>query len=315
MADFNPSTYPEDGLAIANIPIWFRYLQQILEDTFNKEHANIAGNYAVGDDSFTGGEHREGSAKVFCRSAAPAYRPEAGDEDVALTTADAGRLWIDTDDGHLYYWSGAAWVDMMSAFEATEGNLNVIGDLTVNTDKFTVDADNGNTVIDGSLSIASFLASGGFIDDDSFATASATSAASSESIKAYADTKEAAIITQAATNILGSRTDVDSTDTTLAKDTTYRAQSDGFLFIRGQAASTGNGTMGVYAGGVKSNVGGLLEGVLRDTMGVGYCITGAYGALHSIIKKNEYLRIHDTGVLAVDVIRWMPFGTGKLVKQ
>ena len=61
-------------------------------------------------------------------------------------------------------------------------------DITINTDKFTVAGDTGNTVIAGSLNPTSYVTTnGGFLDEDALGSDAADKVASQQSIKAYAD--------------------------------------------------------------------------------------------------------------------------------
>lgn len=64
----------------------------------DKEHIDLAGTSA-------GGQHVAGSAVAYVQSAAPTTQP---DGTSLASTADDGRLWIDTDDDRLYYWTGSA---------------------------------------------------------------------------------------------------------------------------------------------------------------------------------------------------------------
>ena len=65
----------------------------------NKEHIDMA---AVG----VGGEHIAGAAVIYRQAAAPTTKP---DGSTALAAADAGRLWLDTDDNILYVYTGSGW--------------------------------------------------------------------------------------------------------------------------------------------------------------------------------------------------------------
>lgn len=61
-----------------------------------------------------GGEHKPGSAKCYYQSSAPTTRPDG----TALSSADYGRLWIDSDDGSLYRYTATGWVAFDSAVQS-----------------------------------------------------------------------------------------------------------------------------------------------------------------------------------------------------
>ncbi len=72
--------------------------------------------------------------------------------------------------------------------------LSVTGDFAINTDKFTVTATSGNTLIAGTLDITGNIdpttyetTNGGFLDEDSLVSDAADKVASQQSIKAYVD--------------------------------------------------------------------------------------------------------------------------------
>lgn len=76
-----------------------------------------------------GGEHKAGSAKAYRQSSAPTQRPDAS---TSLGSADAGRMWLDSDNNKLYVWSGAAWVEIVPTVDnirhfekITDGGLAV----------------------------------------------------------------------------------------------------------------------------------------------------------------------------------------------
>ena len=65
------------------------------------------------------------------------------------------------------------------------------------------------------------------LDEDAMTSDSATSIASQQSIKAYVDTKEDTLVTQATSSIFGASTLLDTVAGTLAKTNVYLAQCDG----------------------------------------------------------------------------------------
>jgi len=83
-----------------------RDLRKGLEFRLNKEHVLLVSTAAPAE----GGEHLEGSAKAYYEATAPANRP-AGPVTTPLSAPDAGRLWVDSDDGTFHHYSGSAWVE------------------------------------------------------------------------------------------------------------------------------------------------------------------------------------------------------------
>lgn len=99
---------PADGDVISNGAKEIRDLRKGLKYRLDKEHVTLAAGTLDGSDLDTtgGGEHKIGSALAYSASSAPTERP-GGD---TLTSADEGRLWVDTGNDFLYYYDGSAWV-------------------------------------------------------------------------------------------------------------------------------------------------------------------------------------------------------------
>jgi hypothetical protein len=95
---------------VSDTGLELREIKKEVRARLSKEHINPL---ASGADYY-GGEHINGSAVAFYQSTAPTKRPWAAIEVNAtapdLTVADAGRLFIDSDNGSLYFWDGAAWI-------------------------------------------------------------------------------------------------------------------------------------------------------------------------------------------------------------
>ena len=53
------------------------------------------------------GYHRQGSALAYYQSSEPTTLPDGS--ALASNDKSKGRLWVDSDDGRLYYWDGTAW--------------------------------------------------------------------------------------------------------------------------------------------------------------------------------------------------------------
>lgn len=96
---------PANGDDIPDAPREMRDIRIGVATRINKEHVTLA-------TSSAGGEHRQGSAKVYAVATEPGYRPDDNDPDyadTALGASDAGRLWLDTDTDELWYYTGSAW--------------------------------------------------------------------------------------------------------------------------------------------------------------------------------------------------------------
>lgn len=144
------------------------------------------------------GRPKQGSARIYCQTTTPTVRL---DGTHFTTAADAGTLWIHTDDtvGNTVYFLSTAdgnganvWVALSTAIITTLlAAARVFGSTLGVTGDFAALA---NATVAGSLDVASFGTSkGGFIDEDSFATDSATKVPSQQSVKAYVDASAVAI--------------------------------------------------------------------------------------------------------------------------
>jgi hypothetical protein len=190
----------------------------------NKEHETLA-------TSSAGGVHKQGSARAFFQDAAPTTQVN-GD---AFDSGDLGSFWFDTNSTpdnqfNVLTATTPTWTPISTEIIAVllasnrtfAGTLTVTGqstfndhinlgagddligsstsDITINTNKFTVAGDTGNTAIAGTASVGGTLdvtgnfdptafetTNGGFIDEDSMATDSAVKVPSQQSVKAYVD--------------------------------------------------------------------------------------------------------------------------------
>lgn len=102
-----------------------RQLKENLRTRLEYEHA-----WAVGTPGATAqGWHSEGSAKVYVQAAAPTNRP---DGSTALTSADEGRVWIDSDDDTADYYDGSDFVDIkMPEIDLIRGHMDKSADYTI----------------------------------------------------------------------------------------------------------------------------------------------------------------------------------------
>lgn len=107
-----------------------RELKENLRVRLAHEHA-----WAVGAPGYTvQGLHRMGSAIAYYQASAPTTRP---DGTTALTTADAGRLFIDSDTNSIQVWTGSAMVDV----RVGDQDLKTDDDVTFNDITATGDVD------------------------------------------------------------------------------------------------------------------------------------------------------------------------------
>lgn len=168
--------------------------QSAIQAAFNNEH--IFSGTAAGTQT---GDQTQGSARCFSQSSAPATRI---DGDGFLST-DLGSLWVDTDDNAVYVLTVVTptWTPVSTEVIATllasgrifGSTLGVTGNFAVNTNKFTVTAASGNTLVAGTLDVTGNIdptsyenTNGGFLDEDDMASDSATAVASQQSVAAFA---------------------------------------------------------------------------------------------------------------------------------
>jgi hypothetical protein len=339
MTAWNESAYPADSLLISDIPLTFRQIQFALSDLWEDEHTVIAGDYGTGG-TITGAEHREGSAKAFHRATEPAYKPEAS-ESVALAAADAGRLWIDSDDNHVYFYSGSAWVDLETALATFTQAMNIAGTLEID-DTLTIVGNNAAVVFDeadqadpeGQWRI---VAAGGnlVIQDRNDADAawlngivlnregnvqlgSTTAGANTRELGGLADptsAQNAATKAYADANIAGTAVDArvlfgsrDTTDTVsdpLAVNQVYYAECDGFITIQ----TTGQTGVGILF--YLDQVDGTT--LLFTNSGPSSVTDRKFVTLP--IMKGDYFKWTISGGATQEYACWVPFGTGGLVAQ
>lgn len=129
-----------------------------LEDAINREHS-----FSTGGTATAQGEHTQGSAKAFSQATAPTTQVDGG----AFASTDLGSIWVDTDDNAVYFLTATTptWTPVSTEIIATllaanrifGGTLGVTGNFAVNTNKFTVAAATGNTVMAGTASVGGTL--------------------------------------------------------------------------------------------------------------------------------------------------------------
>jgi hypothetical protein len=129
---------------------------------------------------------------------------------------------------------------------------------------------------------------------------SATAVASQQSVKAYADTKEATLVTQATASIFGTRTTTDSLSATLVHDEVYQVACDGFLAVK----VTDEGFY-IYSDGSNPPT-----TIIAQHKGDGNEMSG----IPTPIRKDDYFKVTKNGDNTM-VIYWLPIGTGACVKQ
>lgn len=157
-----------------------------LEDALGNEHEFSTGGANSGD-------HIQGSARCFSQASAPTTRIDGS----GFAATDLGSLWVDTDDNALYILTATVptWTPVSTEVISTLlgsartflDTLGCIGNFDVNTNKFTVNATNGNTAVAGTLDIASTIPITATLDEDDMTSDSATAVSTQQSIKKYVD--------------------------------------------------------------------------------------------------------------------------------
>lgn len=140
------------------------------------------------------------------------------------------------------------------------------------------------------------------LDEDNMASDSNVRIATQQSGKAYADTKETVLVTQATTNIFGAWTTNDTTPATLVSGTIYRAAGDGFLSVLAPDLDNGE-TVQLFTDGNSNPTTLRLSGAQDTNMDVSFTCP---------IRKDDYCKVISAsgGTLTIS---WLPIGTGGLV--
>ena len=200
-------TEPTDDELVPDLPSEHRQRKTNTAAVLQKEHATLG-------DGNSGGEHKPGSAVAWYL--ATGSIPALDVEGNALASTDNGRLWLDSTTKIFYALDdyndptvGNGWVAM--------GHL--LGDIAINTDKFTVARATGNALVAGTLDVAGNFdpttfetTNGGFLDEDDLASNSANKVASQQSLKAYIDGSVPSFSTRTTGTVSNNTATVASTD-------------------------------------------------------------------------------------------------------
>ena len=202
-----------------------------LETAIGNEH-----EYSTGGTN--SGDHIQGSARCFSQATAPTTQIDGG----SFASTDIGSLWIDSDDNAIYILTATTptWTAVSTEVIATllgsarifTNTLGVTGDFTVNTDKFTVTAASGNTLVAGTLDVTGATEVTGIAtlgDASLLKTSAAPSTDAMIANKKYVDD-------QVATNAFSAIEDYGTSLTT----STSKNQSD-LIFCYGRIAASATG--------------------------------------------------------------------------
>lgn len=96
--------------------------KEAVQERITREHV-----WGTSETQANHGLHREGSALAYVDASEPTNQPDGA---TALTAIDEGRLWVDTDDESLWYYSGSAWVEKTGFV----GDVSMAADLAVTGD-------------------------------------------------------------------------------------------------------------------------------------------------------------------------------------
>ncbi len=147
---------PVEGIPAPLLNDAIRANNAILETYLNKEHIFSTGGVVANQIM-----HKQGSARMFSQASAPATRIDGS----AFASTDLGSIWIDTDNNKIYTLTAITpthtWTlisteiiaTLLAAARVFASTLGVTGNFAVNTDKFTVNAANGNTLAKGTLGV------------------------------------------------------------------------------------------------------------------------------------------------------------------
>lgn len=159
-----------------------------LETALNREHEFSTGG-TVADQA----HHKKGSARCYFQDAAPGTRIDG----TAFTSEDLGSLWFDTNSTpdnqfNVLTATTPTWTPVSTEIIATllvaarvfGSTLGVTGNFAVNTNKFTIAAATGNTVVAGTFTSAGVAT---LSDSSQMATSAAPTADADLANKKYID--------------------------------------------------------------------------------------------------------------------------------
>ncbi len=279
---------PPNTELVSDLPAEHRQMKTNTKAVMEKEHA------ALGTGN-TGGEHKQGSAVMWHLPTAsiPALQPDG----TALASTDNGRLWHDTTTDIVYVLEdysdpaiGTGWIAIG----------HYLGDIAINTDKFTVARATGNTVIAGTLGVTGVatVAKGSLSASTDAPTTDAMLAN-----KKYIDDQITAML--AASVSVGATTTVDDDEATMLAAHAYLCNQDGAVEVvitEGNSASLEV----ICYDDTDSNPasGGNIRARYKT---IAYGQTGAIKTLSFKMASGRYFEV--TASNATVAIRWVPSGT------
>ncbi len=274
---------PHEGILAPDLNDVIRDNNEALETYLNREHIFSTGGTIANQIM-----HKQGSARAFFQDTAPATRVDGS----AFASTDLGLFWIDTNstpDNQLNILTATTptWTPvsteiiavLLASARVFGSTLGVTGNFAVNTDKFKVTASNGNTLVAGTLDIASTIPISAMLDEDNMSSDSATAVSTQQSIKA--------------SRALSAYTTEDADNAALAKAVTYTAVTDGYVTAK-VVLSTVNHIFECLVGGVA---------VSRQETETS---TNTWFSVQSLVAAGETFRINTSA--GTPNIYWKSFG-------
>lgn len=283
-ANWTSTLIPTDDKLIPDLPGEHRNFKEMVRAVLIKEHATLSGDNL-------GCEHKQGSAVAWYL--ATGSIPALDVEGNALAATDNGRMWLDSTTKIFYALDdysdptvGGGWVAM--------GHL--LGDIAINTNKFTVARATGNTAIAGTLDVtgATEVTGVATVGDGSLTkTSAAPTTDAMLANKKYVNDEDTANVPVGA-----APTANDSTPTAMLKAHVYKAQTAGFV----NAYVVYTGTLQIYVSSIDAGAaGGSKIADVSTAVGSGYN-TGTV-----FVPKDYYFDVASGGT---PTIYWTPLIAG-----
>lgn len=140
-ANWTSTLIPTDDELIPDLPGEHRAFKEMVRAVLNKEHATLSGDNL-------GCEHKPGSAVMWALTTANI--PALDVEGNALASTDNGRMWHDLTTDIVYVLDDYADPTVAGGWVAMG---HYLGDIAINTNKFTVARATGNTAVAGTLGV------------------------------------------------------------------------------------------------------------------------------------------------------------------